>query len=54
VALSATEATWQEDHGRWKLTGGSDDDGEPLTAIVIVTLDSEDVYVWNAFAPHET
>lgn len=51
VALSATSAIWQEDHGRWALLGGVDNDGEPLTAIVMVTTDSDDVYAWNAFAP---
>jgi hypothetical protein len=51
VALSATQATWQEDHGRWMLTGGVDRDGDLLTAIFLVTSDSDDVYVWNAFPP---
>jgi hypothetical protein len=51
VALSATQATWQEDHGRWMLTGGVDRDGDPLTAIFVVISDSDDVYVWNAFTP---
>ncbi len=47
--LTAKVATWQEDHGRWMVTGGLDNDGEPLTVIVMVTLDSDDVYAWNAF-----
>jgi len=51
VALSATGATWQEDHGRWMLIGGVDRDGAPLTGIYIVISDSDDVYVWNAFTP---
>jgi hypothetical protein len=51
AALSATRATWQEDHGRWMLTGGVDGDGSPLAGIYIVISDSDDVYVWNAFTP---
>jgi hypothetical protein len=47
--MSATQATWQEVHGRWKLTGGIDGDGDPLTAIFVITSDSDDVYAWNAF-----
>jgi hypothetical protein len=52
AVLSATSAIWQEDHGRWRLTGGMDNDGIPLTIIVMVTSD-DDVYAWNAFEPRE-
>ncbi len=51
VALTATRAIWQQDHGRWMLTGGVDSDGEALTGIFIVISDSDDVYAWNAFPP---
>jgi hypothetical protein len=47
--MTAVEATWQEEHGTWKLTGGVDRDGEPLTVPIVVLIDTEDVYVWTGF-----
>ena len=47
--ISAVEATWQEEHGTWKLSGGVDRDGESLTVPVVVLIDTEDVYVWTGF-----
>lgn len=47
--LTAANASWQEEKGTWKLTGGRDIDGDPLTVAVVVALDMEDVYVWTAF-----
>lgn len=49
VLMSATGAIWQENHGTWKLTGGLDCDGEPLTVAVVVLITTEDVYVWTGF-----
>ena len=47
--MTAVEATWQEEHGTWKLAGGVDHDGEPLTVPIVVLIDTEDVYVWTGF-----
>ena len=49
--LTATDAHWQEEHGTWKITGGTDLDGDPLIVTVVVTLSGDDVYVWTSFAP---
>lgn len=47
--LTAADASWQEEHGTWRLTGGRDIDGDALTVAVVVALGMDDVYVWTAF-----
>jgi hypothetical protein len=49
--LTATDALWQEDHGTWKIIGGTDLDGDPLILAVVVDRQGDDVYVWTTFAP---
>ena len=36
---TATAAAWQPDRGTWKLTGGMDLDGDPLTVVVAIDDD---------------
>lgn len=37
--LTATAATWQDEQGNWRLTGGVDLDGDELTACVDLMAD---------------
>lgn len=50
IALeTATAAQWQDEHGTWKVTGGTDVQGDPLTTAMVVVCESEDVYLWTLF-----
>ena len=37
--ISATSATWQDDHDTWRVAGGSDLDGDDLTVYVDIQAD---------------
>ena len=46
---TSIEASWQEEHGTWKLSGGVDRDGDPVTVAIAVSAEDEDIYVWTGF-----
>jgi hypothetical protein len=43
---SATHALWQPDHGTWKLTGGTNRQGEPIVVCVGIAWVVTVVTVW--------